>query len=123
MFDAFLAGSTGTSPRLGLSRSIYVAPTRAEALAEAEPGLRESAARLAQRAGRSIPEGGAADLAAHQDAHIGSPDDVIASLKADPLLTVASDLILQVHPMDPSPELTLRSFQLIAAEVLPALRG
>jgi hypothetical protein len=53
--------------------------------------------------------------------HIGSPQDVIASLQGDRLLAVATDLILQVHPVDPSHEQTLRSLNLIATEVAPAL--
>jgi putative FMN-dependent luciferase-like monooxygenase len=109
-------------PRIGLSRSIYVAPTRAEAVADAEPGIRRHAEILAQRTGQrsdlSIEE-----LLQRQDVHIGTPDDVIASLIVDSLLDRATDLILQVHPVDPSPEKTLRSLRTIAAEVAPALRA
>jgi hypothetical protein len=61
------------------------------------------------------------ELVARADVHIGSPDDVITSLRADPLLTRASDLILQVHPVDPAPDKTLRSLELIAHQVAPAL--
>jgi len=46
---------------------------------------------------------------------------VIASLRADRLLATATDLILQVHPIDPPPDKTLRSLRLIATEVAPAL--
>ena len=53
--------------------------------------------------------------------HIGSPDDMIASLRADALLPRATDLILQVHPVDPPHDKTLRSLELIATEVAPAL--
>jgi putative FMN-dependent luciferase-like monooxygenase len=107
-------------PRIGLSRSIYVAPTRAEALADAEAGMRRHAQIIAQRTGRSsdLP---LEALIARADVHIGSPDDVIASLRADPLLARASDLILQVHPVDPPPDKALRSLHLIATEVAPAL--
>ena len=55
------------------------------------------------------------------DLHVGSPDDVIASLRADALLPRATDLILQVHPVDPPHDKTLRSLELIATEVAPAL--
>jgi putative FMN-dependent luciferase-like monooxygenase len=112
--------STAVAPRIGLSRSIYVAPTRAEALADAHDGIRRFAVLAVNRPGFS------ADLSDEQvlalaDVHIGSPDDAIASLRADPLLAMATDLILQVHPVDPSHELTLRSLRLIASEVVPAL--
>jgi alkanesulfonate monooxygenase SsuD/methylene tetrahydromethanopterin reductase-like flavin-dependent oxidoreductase (luciferase family) len=111
---------TERPPRIGLSRSIYVAPTRAEALADAEPGIRRHAEILAQRTGQRSDLSVEA-LLARADVHIGTPADVIASLRADSLLARATDLILQVHPIDPSPEKTLRSLELIAAEVAPAL--
>lgn len=120
--DAYLANwnSADARPRIGLSRSVYVAPTRAEAIADAEPGMR----RHAQAVGRR--EGYTSDLTVEQllarnDVHIGSPDDVIASLRADRLLSTASDLMVQVHPVDPSHEKTMRSLKLIATEVAPAL--
>jgi len=122
LVDAYLAHWTSTDapPRIGLSRSIYVAPTRAEALADAEDGIRRYAHVIAQRSGvsadLSVPE-----LLTRAHIHIGSPGDVIASLQADRLLAVATDLILQVHPVDPSHEKTLRSLSLIATEVAPAL--
>ena len=120
--DAYLARYRGSEypPRIGLSRSIYVAPTRAEALADAESGMRRHAEFLAQRTGQQ------ADLPLEvllrrADVHVGSPDDVIASLRADALLPRATDLILQVHPVDPPHDKTLRSLELIATEVAPAL--
>jgi len=120
--DVYLSNWTpanGVTPRVGLSRSIYVAPTRAEALADAEPGARRYA-EMAVKRGLS-PHGTVEELLARSDVHIGSPDDVIASLRADRLLSVATDLILQVHPVDPAPEKTVRSLALIARDVAPAL--
>jgi putative FMN-dependent luciferase-like monooxygenase len=120
--EAYLAhfAADGRSPRIGLSRSIYVAPTRAEAFADAEPGMRRHAQLLERRTGRPV-EGTVEELLARQDVHIGTPDDVIASLAADVLLARASDLILQAHPVDPGPAKTRRSLELIAREVAPAL--
>lgn len=107
-------------PRIGLSRSLYVAPTRAEALADAEPGIRRHARQIRQRSGlRGEPS--AEELLRRADVHIGSPAEVIASLRADRLLPLATDLILQVHPVDPPHERALRSFALLAREVAPAL--
>ncbi|MCK7622543.1 LLM class flavin-dependent oxidoreductase [Streptomyces sp. RS10V-4] len=102
-----------TAPRIGLSRSVYVAPTRAEAVADAEAGL----ARYAAQAG---PE---AARAARNDTCAGTPDEVLAALRADRTLPLATDLILQVHPVDPGHERTLRSLRLFAAEVAPGLCG
>jgi putative FMN-dependent luciferase-like monooxygenase len=122
LVDAYRAHWTATdvAPRIGLSRSIYVAATRAEALADADDGIRRFAQLVGHRRGLSndMP---LEELLVRADVHIGSPDDVIASLQADPLLSIATDLILQVHPVDPPHEQTLRSLRLIATEVAPAL--
>jgi putative FMN-dependent luciferase-like monooxygenase len=112
--------STEATPRIGLSRSIYVAESRAAALADAEAGIRRYAHVIAQRNGLS-GDLTVEELLTSAHVHIGSPQDVIASLQGDRLLAVATDLILQVHPVDPSHEQTLRSLNLIAAEVAPAL--
>jgi alkanesulfonate monooxygenase SsuD/methylene tetrahydromethanopterin reductase-like flavin-dependent oxidoreductase (luciferase family) len=122
LVDAYLEAWTSTeaTPRIGLSRSIYVAPTRAEALADAEGGIRRYAHVIAQRNGLS-GDLTVEELLSSAHVHIGSPEEVIASLRADRLLAVATDLILQVHPVDPSHEKTLRSLRLIATQVAPAL--
>jgi putative FMN-dependent luciferase-like monooxygenase len=126
LVEAYLGHWTApeSTPRIGLSRSVYVAETRAEALADAETGIRRFAQVAANRPGFDSNGTGnlsVEELLAVADVHIGSPEDVIASLHADPLLSVATDLILQVHPVDPSHEKALRSLKLIATEVAPAL--
>jgi putative FMN-dependent luciferase-like monooxygenase len=122
LVEAYLAywTSTRAAPRIGLSRSLYVAPTRSEALADAEDGMRRYAKVVSQRTGFS-GELTVEELLTRSDVHFGSPEDVIASLRADRLLPAATDLILQVHPIDPSPEKIRRSMQLLATEVAPAL--
>jgi putative FMN-dependent luciferase-like monooxygenase len=120
--DAYLEHYTGAEqpPRIGLSRSIYVSHSRAEAVADAEVGMRRHAEVLAQRTGQRL-DLSTEELLRRQDVHIGTPDDVVASLRADPLLARATDLVLQVHPVDPPPDRTLRSLELIATHVAPAL--
>src|SRR5205823_5158336 len=122
LVDAYLEHwrSTEVAPRIGLSRSVYVAPTRAEAIADAEGGMGRFARLVGQREGFSA-ELTVEELLARADVHIGSPEDVVASLRADRLLSAATDLMVQVHPVDPSHEKTLRSLRLIATEVAPAL--
>jgi len=118
-FRAAHAGSE-IAPRVGLSRSLYVAPTRAEALADAETGMRRHARQIRRRFGLGV-DASVEQLLAASDVHIGSPADVIASLRADRLLASATDLILQVHPVDPPQEKIVRSLRLVASEVAPAL--
>jgi len=60
-------------------------------------------------------------LIARQDVHVGTPSDVIASLRADRTLAQVTDLACQVHSVDPPHRHILRSIELIATEVAPAL--
>jgi alkanesulfonate monooxygenase SsuD/methylene tetrahydromethanopterin reductase-like flavin-dependent oxidoreductase (luciferase family) len=61
------------------------------------------------------------DLIQAFDVHIGTPDEVIASLQADSTLARATDLTAQVHSIDPPPPFVLRSIELVAEAVAPAL--
>lgn len=55
--------------------------------------------------------------------HVGTPDDVIASLRSDSTLDRVTDLVFQVHSVDPPHAHILRSIELTAKIVAPALRG
>ncbi|MFG1680897.1 putative FMN-dependent luciferase-like monooxygenase [Nonomuraea sp. NPDC049269] len=99
------------APRIVASRTAFVADSRAEALRYAERGL--SRARLPFETSR--------DRITAFDVHVGTPQDVIDSLKADPTLDRVTDLVLQVHSVDPPHPLILRSIELLATEVAPAL--
>ncbi len=55
------------------------------------------------------------------DTHIGTPDEVVASLRTDPVIPQSTEVALQVHSVDPGHEATLRSLELIARHVAPAL--
>lgn len=121
MIDTYLAAlPEGRAPRVLGSRSLFVADDRKEALRLAEIGLTRVAARFAA-AGHRIPGNSVQDLIRALDSHVGTADDVIASLRADEALTRATDLVFQVHSIDPPHRAILRSIELIAAEVAPAL--
>lgn len=107
-------------PRIGLSRSVYVTTDRRTAVADAERGVQAMAEVLAR--GGTLPSGlSTEDYLRLSYVSYGSPDDVIAGLAADPLLPRSTDLICQVHPLDPGHDKTLRSLELLATEVAPAL--
>jgi len=121
IIDAYLhALPSGRAPRILGSRSLFVADSRAEALRLAEAGLRRGAERLIA-SGHTVPGNSLADLIAAFDVHVGSVDDVIASLSADETLERVTDLVFQVHSVDPPHPLILRSIELIATKVAPAL--
>ncbi len=120
IIDAYLAAlPPGRAPRIVGSRSVFVAETRAEALRLAELGLRRAVSRFIER-GHRMPGSSLADLIQAFDVHVGTPDEVIASLRADKTLARVTDLAVQVHSIDPPHSHILRSIELVAREVAPA---
>ncbi|MFG1403356.1 putative FMN-dependent luciferase-like monooxygenase [Xanthobacter sediminis] len=121
IIDAYLAAlPSGRAPRILGSRSLFVAEDRDTALRLAEAGLSRAAQRFAA-AGHRFPSNGVHDLIRTLDSHVGTPDDVIASLKADTALARATDIVFQVHSIDPPHRDILRSMTLTAEHVAPAL--
>ena len=127
IIDAYLAAlPSGSLPRIVGSRTLFVADDRKEALRLADIGLRRAAARFASTgqaglAGRVEPDAPLEQLIAAYDVHVGTPDDVIASLRADSALERVTDLVFQVHSIDPPHAAILRSIELTATVVAPAL--
>ena len=121
MLDAYFeALPKGREPRILASRTVFVADDRKEAMRLAEIGLSRLRHRLA--ATGNLSSGNlVGDLIAAMDVHIGTPEEVIASLQADITLQRATDLTMQVHSIDPPHPYILRSIELFAAEVAPAL--
>ncbi|WP_291699026.1 putative FMN-dependent luciferase-like monooxygenase [Bradyrhizobium sp.] len=121
IIDAYLAAlPAGRAPRIMASRSLYVADSRKEALHLAEQGLHRALARF-KSSGHIIRGDRLEDLIATFDTHVGTPDDVIASLSKDSILPRVTDLVFQVHSVDPPHPLILRSIELTAERVAPAL--
>jgi len=111
---------TEREPRILGSRTLFVADDRDEALRFADIGLRRIVDHFVA-AGFDLAGQSLADLIAAFDVHIGTPDDVIASLSADATLERVTDLVFQVHSVDPPHAYILRSLELIAEKVAPAL--
>ena len=120
IIDAYLAAlPPGRTPRIVGSRSVFVAETRADALRLAELGLRKAVSRFLER-GHRPPGDTLADMIRAFDVHVGTPNDVITSLRADRTLARVTDLAVQVHSIDPPNPWILRSIELVAQEVAPA---
>lgn len=121
IIDAYLdALPVGVAPRITASRTIFVADDRAEARRFADAGLRRAAEGL-RRAGHAVRDGDLDELIASLDTFVGTPDEVIAALAAESTLERATEVAFQVHSVDAPHELILRSIELIATEVAPAL--
>jgi alkanesulfonate monooxygenase SsuD/methylene tetrahydromethanopterin reductase-like flavin-dependent oxidoreductase (luciferase family) len=119
---AYLAerGGRPGPPRIGLSRCVYPAADRRTAMADMAEGV---AAYADSMAGRGHFQAGLDQEAAFRRSHIhcGSPDEVVASLRADRVFDLSTELICQVHPGRLSPGQVLRAMELIAREVAPRL--
>jgi len=121
MIDAYLAAlPAGREPRILASRTVFVADDRSDALRFAEAGLGRLRTRLA-KSGRATGDGSVGELIAAFDVHLGTSGDVIASLQADSTLARATDLAVQVHSIDPPHPFILRSIEVVAEVVAPAL--
>lgn len=121
MIDAYLAAlPSGRAPRILASRTIYVADDRREAMRFAEVGL------VRQHQKSAGPRGLAPSLSLGEmirafDVHIGTAEEVVASLLSDPTLRRATDIAMQVHSIDPPHPYILRAIELMAEKVAPAL--
>ncbi|MDP0758288.1 putative FMN-dependent luciferase-like monooxygenase, partial [Klebsiella pneumoniae] len=86
----------------------FIADTQRYALQAAEPGLSKQAAALRASAHDIICVTDTADAGKH-DAHIGDAAHVLASLAKDSVLARVTDILFQVHSVEPSHQDTLRS--------------
>src|SRR6266542_4372368 len=121
MIDAYLAAlPEGREPRILASRTVFPTDDGKDALRFAEAGLGRHRARLA-RLGRATGDESVSAMIAAMDVHLGTPSDVIASLRADSTLVRATDLAVQIHSIDPPHPFILRSIELVAETVAPAL--
>lgn len=120
IIDAYLENlPAGVEPRILASRTLFVADEQAKALEWADQGLRGFGGKLAEAAGISEPS--LSELIRLTDTHVGAPEAVIESLASDAVLDRVTDISFQVHSVDPPHELILRSLELTATQVAPAL--
>ncbi|MFI4998698.1 MAG: putative FMN-dependent luciferase-like monooxygenase [Reyranellales bacterium] len=121
MIDAYLeALPKGCPPRILASRTVFVADDHKDARRFAETGLITLLNKRAD-AGIQIAHGSVDDLIKAFDVHLGTPAEVVASLQADDTLRRATELTVQVHSIDPPHPFILRSIELMAETVAPAL--
>lgn len=111
--DAYLeALPKGRAPRIGASRSVFVLRDGARAKELARQGVARHVDWLRSN---ELPVPDVIDVNA------GTPAEVLDMLAADPIVAEATDLIVQVHPVDPPAKDALESIELIATDLAPAL--
>lgn len=121
IIDAYLAAlPPGCEPRIMASRSVFVADDRGEALRFADIGLRRALPQFL-KGGHADPGEALEEMIAAFDTHVGDAGAVIASLASDATLERVTDLVFQVHSVDAPHPQVLRSIDLVAGTVAPAL--
>ena len=121
LIDAYRAGFAHRhlSPRIGVTRTIYPAASRAEAVDVLAPGARAWSQKML---GGDIWRTMETDrLFARHNIHCGSPDEIVEKLAADEALADATDLLVQVQPGEPGFARTVRALTTIATDIVPAL--
>jgi putative FMN-dependent luciferase-like monooxygenase len=122
LVDAYLAAlPAGIRPRVFGSRNLLVVDDEDTARRFAARGIERSLP-TARALGFDVPAGaGREELRALFDLHVGTPEQIVEELGRDAVLASATDIVFQTHPIDPPHELLLRSLELIATQVAPAL--
>lgn len=103
-------------PRIGLSRFIFPARDKRTAIEQIGPGVLRAGRRMGFPAGLDI-EG----YLRRFHCFYGHPDEIVAELRQEKVLPVATDLITQFNPAVPDHDAALRALELIATEIAPAL--
>ncbi len=98
VIDAYLeALPPGRAPRIIASRSLVVGDDRAELLRHAERGLRQFAARLAER-GQPVQDSSVEGMIRAMDVHVGTPGAGDRELAARRRLARAQQIVFQFIP-------------------------
>jgi putative FMN-dependent luciferase-like monooxygenase len=108
------------APRIGMSRSVYAAADHRTAREHMDPGVAEWLQTMTAR-GMLPPGLTVEDAYARIPVHYGHPEEVAASIREDLLFPMATELICQVQPGSPPLDMILKSLELIATQVAPAL--
>jgi len=118
--SALDARGDGAPVRVLASRTALVVDeeNRTRALELADAGLRDLARSMFGLDTDGVPID---ELVRLTDTHVGTVDEVVASLAADETLGAVSDVSFQVHSIAATHELTLRSLELLATQVAPRL--
>ncbi|WP_298227480.1 LLM class flavin-dependent oxidoreductase [Gryllotalpicola sp.] len=121
--QAYLAAAAevGIAPRLAIVHSAFFGAS-AEAVADSLwPGVRDSSLSYYQRAGWVGEDAAPEELLAAMNIHHGTVDDVIASVGAEPVVELATDLVFAAQAHRTTFDEAIRGLETIAREVAPVL--
>lgn len=116
-------GSThpAAEPHIAVVHAAFPGPDRATVAAELWPGLSGQSLDYHVTAGWVRPDPSPEELLAAMNIHHGTADDIVATIAAEPVLEVASDLILAVQAHSTTVDRAIAGLEVIAADVAPRL--
>ncbi|MEU3033816.1 LLM class flavin-dependent oxidoreductase [Streptomyces griseoaurantiacus] len=119
--EAYLAAwDRPARPRVGLSRLVFPAKDRRTALRHIGEDVRRAAARMSESG--AFPGGLDTEEALRRfHSFHGHPEEIVAALRQERALPLATDLIAQFNPAVVDHDAAVRALELIATEVAPAL--
>jgi hypothetical protein len=106
---------------VGLSRLIFPANSRQEALDDIGDAVLESLVEMKKHSGFDLGETSLENALFRFNAFYGHPDDIIEQLSHEKALPVATDLLAQFNPARPTLDASIRGLELLATEIAPAL--
>lgn len=107
-------------PRIAVVHAAFAGNSKADVAAELWPHVQQSLEYYAE-AGWVSPEPTAAELLGAMNVHHGTSDDILASLSAEPVLGLATDLVLAVQAKGTSVEHAIRTLEVLARDIAPQL--
>ena len=119
--EEFLAHWTRPrAPRIGLSRFVFPAKDKRSALEQIGADVVSASQRLVERG--AFPAGLSTEGYLDRfHSFYGHPEEIVAELRHEKVLPLATDLITQFNPAVPDHGAAIRALELIATEVAPAL--
>ncbi len=111
--------SSATTPHIGVTRTIYPAESKSEAVRVLEEGTRRWSAQAMKDSGW---EDASIDKIFLQNNIItGSSENIVASLLADRAVANCTDLLVQFQPGEPGFKEASRALRIVAEEIAPLL--
>ena len=112
----------GRAPRVGSSRTLFPAPSKAIALEELEAGTRRWNAQYRSAVESTLdPNGPIEPLLLSDHVAYGTPDDLVEWIKDDESMPYVTDLIVGFQPAITTFEQEAEKLAILATEVAPAL--
>ena len=107
--------------RLAVVHAAFLGPSRDAVARRLWPIVSAQSLEFTQRAGWVGPDPEPEELLAAMNVHHGTVDDVVASLAREPVLDLATDLVLALEVRTSTPREALAALETVATEIGPRL--